>query len=82
MKKLFFIVACASFAILSLYQILIARETGDSAKAQSRVVIGAAKDFPPGTIKALPNNKIIVFSDEDGLLAMSTRCTHGLHACV
>ena len=40
------------------------------------IPIGAPEDYPPGTIKPFAKYKIIVFSDEQGLYAISSECTH------
>jgi cytochrome b6-f complex iron-sulfur subunit len=40
------------------------------------VIVGAVKDFPPGTVKALDKEKIVVVSDKEGVHAMSLVCTH------
>ena len=42
----------------------------------SKIDIGVAEDYPVGTIKPWPAEKIIIFSDKDGIYAISTRCTH------
>jgi cytochrome b6-f complex iron-sulfur subunit len=48
-----------------------AQDSGSSVLA-----IGSVEDFPSGTIKPFPRDKIIVFSDDAGLYAISTECTH------
>ncbi len=40
------------------------------------VLAGTLKDLPPGTVKAIPEHKIIVFSDSQGIYAVSSECTH------
>jgi len=41
-----------------------------------KIDAGLLKDFPAGTIKPLPLDKVIIFSDPDGIYAISSRCTH------
>jgi cytochrome b6-f complex iron-sulfur subunit len=45
-------------------------------KKETRIFLGMATEFPPGTVKALPKYKMIVFSDSKGLYAVSSVCTH------
>ncbi len=41
-----------------------------------RFTIGQPSDFPPGTVMTLPRQRLWVFSDEKGLYAISSICTH------
>lgn len=41
-----------------------------------RVKIGSLEDFPPGTWKRFDTENFFVFSDEDGLYAISGVCQH------
>ena len=41
-----------------------------------KIDAGLLKDFPAGTIKPLLLDKVIIFSDPDGIYAISSRCTH------
>ncbi len=42
----------------------------------ARFKIGMPDQFPPGTIREFPTQKVIVFSEDAGLHAISTICTH------
>ncbi len=41
-----------------------------------RVKIGTLKDFPVGTVRYNEQNRFYIFSDEEGLYAISAVCTH------
>jgi cytochrome b6-f complex iron-sulfur subunit len=41
-----------------------------------KLKIGLAADFPPGTVKLFPEERVVLFSDDDGIFAISTTCTH------
>lgn len=41
-----------------------------------KVLMGSLADFPPGSVKAFPKEKFIVFHDQDGIYVMSLRCPH------
>ncbi len=41
-----------------------------------RFKAGMPDQFPPGTIREFPRHKAVLFSDEAGLHAISTVCTH------
>ena len=69
MRRFLFI----SLALLSVT--LFLRPAPGAAEGQ-QVVIGTLADFPSGTVKPFAKEKIIVFSDPQGLYAISTRCTH------
>ena len=43
---------------------------------ETRVVIGELKDFAPGTVKVFSDYQLIVFSDPEGIYAISSVCTH------
>ena len=38
--------------------------------------IGTVKEFPPGTIKYFKDQHVYVFSEQEGIYAMSAVCTH------
>lgn len=38
--------------------------------------IGSAENFPVGTVKKLDDKGVFIFSDDDGLHAISSVCTH------
>jgi cytochrome b6-f complex iron-sulfur subunit len=38
--------------------------------------IGKAEQFPEGTVKNLVDKKVVIFSDSDGIFAISSICTH------
>ena len=42
----------------------------------SKFKIGKIEHFPEGTFKNLADKKVIIFSDSDGLFAISSVCTH------
>lgn len=41
-----------------------------------RIKLGMASDYPAGTVKIFEEDRVIVFSDEAGMYAVSTTCTH------
>ncbi len=41
-----------------------------------RFKIGMPDQFPPGTIQEFPHRKVVLFSDDAGMHAISTVCTH------
>lgn len=45
-------------------------------EAPTRVPIGPPDRFPPGEATYLPEERIFVFRDPDGLAALSSVCTH------
>jgi menaquinol-cytochrome c reductase iron-sulfur subunit len=45
-------------------------------EAPSRVPLGPPDRFPPGEATYLPEERIFVFRDDDGLSALSSVCTH------
>ena len=47
-----------------------------TAAATSEIYVGKLADFPAGTVKAIPEHKIIVFSDDQGIYAVSCVCPH------
>jgi len=57
-------------SFFSFHQALTAGESVD------KIAIGAIKDFPVPSVKPFPKEQFIVFMDEDGIYAVSTRCTH------
>lgn len=50
-----------------------ARWTADQTQL---IDLGPVETFKEGTVKALPQFKVIIFSDQEGVYAMSTECTH------
>lgn len=42
----------------------------------SRFKIGKAEQFPEGTVKNLLDKRVVIFSDSDGIYAISSICTH------
>mgnify|MGYP001558563206 FL=1 len=38
--------------------------------------IGMLEDFPVGSVKKIDDKKVFIFSDENGLFAMTAVCTH------
>ena len=42
----------------------------------SKFKIGKTEQFPEGTVKNLVDKKVVVFSDSDGIYAISSVCTH------
>ena len=45
-------------------------------EAPSRVPLGSPDQFPPGEATYLPEERIFIFRDDDGLSALSSVCTH------
>lgn len=45
-------------------------------QASKKIKIGSPADFPEGTVKIFPDERVILFSDSNGLFAISTTCTH------
>lgn len=45
-------------------------------REEPQIVIGQLKDFSPGTVKVFADHQLIVFSDPEGLYAISSVCTH------
>jgi Rieske Fe-S protein len=42
----------------------------------SQFKIGKAEQFPEGTVKNLIDKKVVIFSDSNGIFAISSICTH------
>ena len=42
----------------------------------SKFKIGKTEQFPEGTVKNLVDERVIIFSDSDGIYAISSICTH------
>jgi cytochrome b6-f complex iron-sulfur subunit len=42
----------------------------------SQFKIGKAEQFPEGTVKNLVDKRVVIFSDSDGIYAISSICTH------
>jgi nitrite reductase/ring-hydroxylating ferredoxin subunit len=70
----------AFLVFLMFFSLVVAFGVQEQGRAQdsdsSILAIGSLEDFPPGTIKPFLRDKIIIFSDEVGLYAISTECTH------
>jgi menaquinol-cytochrome c reductase iron-sulfur subunit len=45
-------------------------------EVSSRLKLGAPGDFPPGSVRAFTEKNVLLFSDVDGVWAVSTVCTH------
>ena len=45
-------------------------------EAPSRVALGPPESFPPGDATYLPEQRLYIFNDADGLSALSSVCTH------
>jgi cytochrome b6-f complex iron-sulfur subunit len=45
-------------------------------QATKIVKLGMPEDYPPGTTKAFDEDRFMVFSDDEGIYAISTTCTH------
>ncbi len=45
-------------------------------KLHAPIDLGAKQDYPPGSVTALAEQKVIVVNGEDGLVALDTTCTH------
>jgi len=45
-------------------------------QATKLVKLGMPEDYPPGTTKAFDEDRFMVFSDDGGIYAISTTCTH------
>ena len=45
-------------------------------EASSRFRAGRPAEFPPGTVKILPEQKVRIISTDEGIAAMSLVCTH------
>ncbi len=45
-------------------------------EASSRFRAGSPAEFPPGTVKIIPEHKVRIESTQDGIAAMSMICTH------
>jgi cytochrome b6-f complex iron-sulfur subunit len=41
-----------------------------------KLKIGLPADFPSGTVKTFEEERVVLFSDDKGLFAISTTCTH------
>lgn len=77
MRKIALILFVAILLILSCYQVLRAYSQRPVSQAdETKILIGTLKDFPSGTIKPFLQYKLIVFSDPEGLYAISGRCPH------
>ena len=59
--------------VLALGAMAAARQAADQTQ---KIDLGPVEIWTPGTVKALPQFKIIVFSDKEGVYAISTICTH------
>ena len=45
-------------------------------QATKQIRLGMAEDYPSGTVKAFEEDRVMLFSDDEGLFAISTECTH------
>ncbi len=45
-------------------------------EAKSAVVMVELKDLPVGSVMPLPEHKLVIFRDADGIYAISSVCTH------
>ena len=45
-------------------------------QATQRIKLGMPDDYPPGTVKNFDDERVMVFSDAEGIYAISTTCTH------
>lgn len=67
-------------ALLSFFAVLggIFRMTKASVHYEEsrKFKIGKSDEFPLGTVKVLANKNVFIFSDNDGLHAISNVCTH------
>ena len=45
-------------------------------QATKLVKLGMPEDFPPGTTRAFEEDRFMLFSDAEGIYAISTTCTH------
>lgn len=41
-----------------------------------KIKLGMPDDYPAGSIKAFEKERVVLFSDDEGLFAISTTCTH------
>lgn len=69
-KKLFFFVI---FVVLAIGAMAAAQQ---AAEQTQKIDLGPAEAWAPGAVKTLPQFKIIIFSDKEGVYAMSTDCPH------
>jgi cytochrome b6-f complex iron-sulfur subunit len=69
-KKLSFLLL---LLVLSLGAMAAAKQAADQTQ---KIDLGPVEAWQPGTVKAMPQFKIIVFSDKDGVYAISSTCTH------
>lgn len=59
--------------VLSVGAMAAAKQAAD----QTQIIdLGPVEAWATGTVKALPQFKLIVFSDKEGVWAISTECTH------
>ncbi len=45
-------------------------------QATKKIRLGTASDYPPGTVVQFSDDRVVLFSDEEGIYAISTTCTH------
>ncbi len=77
MRKAFLILVLGCLLIVPVCLNIKAYGQGTSlTQDEARIPIGTLTDYPAGTIKPFPKFKLIVFSDAQGLYALSTQCTH------
>ena len=41
-----------------------------------KIKLGPVTDYPAGTVKPFEEDRVILFSDDEGIYAISTTCTH------
>jgi len=70
MRRLFLILVLVCLPVFSFHQALMAAESVD------KITIGTMEDFPAPSVKPFPKEQFIVFRDEGGIYAVSSRCTH------
>ncbi len=45
-------------------------------QATKKIKLGPASDYPPGTVINFDEDRVVLFSDDEGIFAISTTCTH------
>lgn len=66
------------FGAIGIWAVSLARFTLPTLLPQEtkKIKLGPASDFPSGTIKPFERDRVIIFSDDEGIYAISTTCTH------
>jgi cytochrome b6-f complex iron-sulfur subunit len=65
--------AAASASLLGIVKLLMPAVMPDAA---TRTKLGHPEEFPPGTTRIFEDKNLFVFSDDDGIYAISAICTH------